>query len=178
MFHTDETASQMSNRYRRGVQRLRPELVARIQGELAEQPDISKSELARRIGTSRQTVIQYLRTMRREVQDAEHRINEIKDRRAITHLDLVDRIGKATDEIESIIAELRAQSIAPGSAAAIFRGYGVLERMLRLLGEVIGEVSPPTQNIYVERLQALMMQPVSSDGLSAAAREAIEGSRK
>jgi predicted transcriptional regulator len=157
---------------------LRPELVARIQSELVERPDISKSELARRLGTSRQTVIQYLRTMQREVKDAERRVAEIRDRRAITHLDLVDRVAKAADEIDSMIAELRNEPMAPGTAATMFRGYSVLERMLRLLGEAIGEVSPPAQNnVYIERLQTVMTQPISTSLLSPTARDALEGER-
>lgn len=161
------------NRYQRGIRTLNPDLVTRLREELVHDPHVSKAELARRLGVSRQTVVLYLKAMPRALDEAERHSTEIKTRRALTQLDLIDDIRDAVDDVRGVIGELRENPAQPGHASAVFRGYAVAERLWRLLGEMIGEVSPPTQNVYIDKVQALLTQPVDVAGLSPTARTAI-----
>jgi len=163
-----------TSRYRQGVSNPRPELVEAIREALEADPGINKSELARRVGVSRQTVNYYLRAMGKELQEVASRRQEVKDRATLSHLDLLDRLAGATEEIGEIIRELREQPMTPALARAAFNGYSVLERYNRLIGELLGEVSPPTQNVYITKIEALLNAPLEPGALPNELRECLE----
>ena len=127
-----------ASRYARGVQKLNPDLVERITKVLDEEPTLSKSELARRLGVSRQTVLYYIRAMGQQVEEAAARREEIAERRAITYLDLIERVAGTASEIEQVIGNLRRwPSVAV--AGHLLRGYSALGRQQRLLAEMMGK---------------------------------------
>lgn len=148
-------------RYARGVKSPRPELLRRMKDLLAEEPSISKSELARRLSVTRATATYYLRALGAEIQVAKARVGESKEKAMMTHLELLDRLSTATNEIQRVIGELRSEPTSPSTAGAVFRGYAVLQSYLRLLGELLGEVSPPQTNVYLTRVETLLASPVT-----------------
>lgn len=160
-------------RYQRGVKSPDPELLGRLTQLLEREPGISKSEAARRLGITRATCTYYFRALREQVQIAKAKVAERKERSLLSHIDLLDRIGMATQEVQQVIAELRAEPATPSTAGAVFRGHGVLQSYLRLLGELLGEVSPPTTNVYLTRVESLLAAPVAiSPALQAVLDEA------
>lgn len=163
-----------AGRYDRGVKRLDPELVDRIQVALTEDPTLSKSELARRVGCSRATLGYYLRALPEQLKQTADRHEEVKTRRAATHLDLIERVGQAADEVREEIAKLRGLPPSPPTSSATFRGYGVLGNLYRLLGELLGEVSPPTTNLYLTKVDALLSSPIDPSQLSPSLRAALK----
>jgi predicted transcriptional regulator len=127
---------------------------------LAENPTISKRALAAEAGISRAAVYMYLATMKADVMKAATQSRDVLERSAMTHLDLIDRLKVSTIDIESVISELRVMPMTTANASAVFRGYSVLEKHHRLIGELLGEVSPPTTNVYLTQVQALLSRPV------------------
>ncbi|MBI5500851.1 MAG: winged helix-turn-helix transcriptional regulator [Deltaproteobacteria bacterium] len=141
---------------------------------LAADPGVSKSELARRVGVSRTTLAYYLRSMPIEVQAAQGATAETRRKVALDHFDLLDRIAAAADDVREVIADLRKQPTTPATAGAIFAGHRTAERLWRLLGELLGQVAPPTTNIYLTRVEALLSGPVDRASLSPTLRSALE----
>jgi DNA-binding Lrp family transcriptional regulator len=161
-----------AGRYARGVQRLNPALVERLQAELRAEPTISKAELARRVQASRATVGYYLRRLQDDVHDAATRNGAVRERAALSQLDLVQRVAEAADEVRAEIGKLRAAPGGTSNPSVTFRGYGVLTQLLRLLAELVGEIAP-VQNTYVLQVQALLQRPVAVAELSPTARAAL-----
>jgi DNA-binding transcriptional regulator YiaG len=167
------SASPASTKYQRGVQHLRPELVRRIRQELAKDPTLSKAALARLLGTSRQTVHAYLRRLPEEAAEATTKAAENRTATiTTTHVDLIASVSRAVEDVQEEIAKLRACPTSPGTSGVIFRGFGAFERLSRLLGELLGQVSPPQpqQNVYINQVTALLNRPVDLSALSSSAR--------
>jgi hypothetical protein len=157
-------------KYRRGVQRLRPELVERIREELASDPSITKSELARRVGVSRQTIHTYLRRLPGDAAAATARASDARETTLMTtHVDLIANVSRAVEDVQDEIRKLRAGPSSPGTSGVIFRGFGTLERLWRLLGEILGEVAPPQQTLYITQVTALLNRPFDPARLSPSA---------
>lgn len=163
-----------AGRYARGVRNPNPDTAKRIREILGTEPAISKSELARRAGVSRATAAYYLRAMPLEAQAAQAAAADNRRKAVLDHFDLLDRIGAAGDDVREVIADLRKQPTTPATAGAIFKGYGTLERLWRLIGELLGEVSPPTTNVYLTKVEALLSGPVDAARLSPDLRAALD----
>lgn len=160
-------------RYERGVKRPAAALLAGIQELLAKDPSISKSEIARRLGVSRQTVLYAMRAMSVAVAIAAERDDAARHRLAVDHLTLIERVLATADEVRVDLGTLRKLPPAPGTASVVFRGYAVLNNVHRLLGELLGEISPPTTNVYLTRVEALLCQPTDPSTLSTTSRTAL-----
>ncbi len=152
------TTPSNSSRYARGVKRLNPVLVSGIHGLLEQHPAISNAELARRLSCSRQTVIYYRRALRAELEKLAERDESVKTRLVLDQLDLVRRVTEAADDVKSEIARFRSSQPDPVIASVKFKGHGTLNQIHRLLGELIGEVSPPTTNIFLTRMDAFVAE--------------------
>lgn len=163
---------QTTGRYERGVLNPKPELVARIRQAMAEDPCASKSVLARRVGVSRATLSYYLRAMaaRARVADATKVDAELS---TITHDVLLGRLDGAARDVAAVIGELRQLPTTPTTAGAIFRGYGTLERIYRQLAELLGQLHPPSTNIYLTQVQTLLTTPVDPREIPNEVSEAI-----
>lgn len=159
-------------RYDRGVRRPRPEVLARLRQLLAASPTISKSELARRAGLSRASVGYYLRHVK---VDGAHAIVQSEPIRApsVTHQQLVERVAHAADDVRLVISELRAEPTTPATSASIFRGYTTAARLWHLLGELLGQIAPPQQNVYLNQVTMLLQQPTAPASLSPTTRAAL-----
>jgi hypothetical protein len=166
-------------RYGKGVQKLRPELVEKIRTALTADPNLSKSALARAVGVSRQTVVLYLKALPEQTKATAQRNEEIQERVArTTHLDLIDSISRACEDVNEEIKKLRAMPASLATSSVIFKGFGTLERLWRLLGEVLGQVSPPSVNhVYLTKVDALLATSLDPADLSTGLREALDGVR-
>jgi hypothetical protein len=67
---------------------------------------------------------------------------------------------------------------SPATASATFRGFGTLERLYRLVGELLGELSPPTTNVYLTRVEALLAGEVDTAALSPQLRVTLDEVRR
>jgi hypothetical protein len=152
------TTAKKSSRYARGVKRMNPVLVSGIHALLEHHPGISNAELARRLSCSRQTVIYYRRALRAELEKLAARDEEVKTRLVLDQLDLVQRVTEAADDVRSEIARFTSSQPDPVIASVKFRGHGALNQIHCLLGELIGEVSPPTTNIFLTRMDTFVGQ--------------------
>lgn len=166
---------QKPSRYARGVKRLNPVLVSGIHALLEKQPGISNAELARRLSCSRQTVIYYRRALRSELEKLAARDDKVKARIVLDQLDLVQRVTEAADDVRSEIARFTSSQPDPVVASVKFRGHGALNQIHRLLGELIGEVAPPTTNIFLTRMDAFVADVVDPDKLPSHVRARLGG---
>jgi DNA-binding XRE family transcriptional regulator len=167
------SASSAPTKYQRGVQHLRPELLKRIKQEMEKDPTLTKTALAARVGVSRQTVHAYLRGLPQAAAEAAVKAEESRTTAiTTTHVDLISAVGRAVEDVQQEIDKLRAGPTSPGASGVIFRGFGTLERLWRLLGELLGQVSPPQpqQNVYINQVTALLNRPVDLSALSSSAR--------
>lgn len=165
---------QWGSRYERGVRSLRPDVVDSIRAALTADPAVTKSELARRVGVSRATLGYYLRGMGENAESVAKRRDDHGERIAASHAELVERVALSVEEVRGEIRKLQAFPTSPTSASAVFRGYGTLERLFRLLGELLGQVSPPTTNVYLQKVEVLLSSPVGADSLSPMLRAALQ----
>jgi AcrR family transcriptional regulator len=134
---------------------------------------MSKADLGRKVGLSRTAVAYYLRSMTTDLAAAAAQNVEVKRRRVLNHLDLVERVASTADEAREEIAKLRAtKGVNP---SVIFAGYRALTGIERLLAELLGDIQPPTQNTYVLQVAALLDQPVALSALSEPSRAVLEG---
>lgn len=171
MATTAQPPSNATTKYQRGVQHLRPDLVDRIRQELAKDPTLSKAALARKVGTSRQTVHAYLRRLPNEAAEATARAEDSRTATiATTHVDIIASVSRAVEEVNEEIQRLRSGPSSPGSSSVVFRGFATLERLWRLLGELLGQVSPPQHTVYINQLTALLNRPIDPASLSSSAR--------
>lgn len=164
------------NRYQTGVSKLRPELVDKIRQALVANPGLSKSALARAVGVSRQTAVLYLKALPKEAEASARLDGDVRGRVVLTtHLDLIGSIGRACEDVNDEINRLRAGPASPATSGLIFKGFGTLERLWRLLGELLGQVSPPTVNhVYLTKVDALLSTSVAAADLSPAFRAALD----
>jgi DNA-binding Lrp family transcriptional regulator len=144
------------SRYSRGVKQLDPALVNGIHAILEQNPGISNAELARRLSKSRQTILYYRRALRAELANLAARNDQAKERLVMSQLDLVDRVTEAADDVRREISRFKSRDPDPVIATVKFRGHGTLNQIHRLLGEILGEVSPATTNIYLTRMEAFV----------------------
>lgn len=152
------TTGKKSSRYARGVKRLNPVLVSGIHALLEQHPGITNSELARRLSCTRQTIIYYRRALRSELEKLAARDEEVKTRIVLDQLDLVKRVTEAADDVRGEIARFKSSQPDPVIAGTKFRGHATLNQIHRLLGELLGEVAPPTTNIFLTRMDAFVSQ--------------------
>jgi AcrR family transcriptional regulator len=132
---------------------------------------LTKTALAARVGVSRQTLHAYLRGLPHAAAEAKAKAEESRTTAiTTTHADLISVVGRAVEDVQEEIEKLRACPTSPGASGVIFRGFGTLERLWRLLGELLGQVSPPQQNVYINQLTALLSRPVDLSALSSSAR--------
>jgi len=171
-------ARKTSGRYARGVKNLDPALVDRIRAALTADPSIAKAELARQIGVSRSTLSYYLRALPEQVQAVAARKEEVQNSLANSHLELLTKVSAAGEQIEQVIAELRTLPTTPATASAVFRGYAVLERYHRLSGELLGEIAPPTTNVYLMKVEAMLSAQVNPASLSPELRAALDEAQR
>jgi hypothetical protein len=112
--------------------------------------------------------------MPEQVQAVAARKAAVQDRLADGHLELLAKVATAGEEVREVIAELRGLPITPATASAIFRGHAVLERYHRLTAELLGEIAPPTTNIYLTRVEAMLSAQVNPGSLSPELRAALD----
>jgi DNA-binding XRE family transcriptional regulator len=166
------SASSTPTKYQRGVQHLRPELLKRIKREMEKDPTSTKTALAARVGVSRQTLNMYLRGLPQAAAEATVKAEESRTTAiTTTHVDLISAVGRAVEDVQEEIAKLRACPTSPGASGVIFRGFATLERLWRLLGELLGQVSPPEQHVYITQVNNLLNQQLDPGRLSPSARE-------
>ncbi len=149
-------SAKQASRYARGVKQLDPALVSEMHAVLEQNPGISNAELARRLSKSRQTILYYRRALRAELAKFAARDEHVKERLVLSQLDLVDRVVEAADDVRSDISRFKSRDPDPVIATVKFRGHNTLNQIHRLLGELVGEVSPPTTNIYLTRMEAFV----------------------
>ncbi len=170
-----ENGKSEQNRYLRGIKRLTPEIVERIQLELGKDPSMSKSELARRVGVARSTLILYLKRLPEQVKEAAAKNDEIKNKAVLNQIQFLEKIQQLAGEIHGTILELKTGPIDPENASVQFRGYSTLHQFYRLLGEALGELAPPTQNVFLVRLEQIASRDIELElpaGLKADIEEA------
>jgi hypothetical protein len=161
------------SRWDRGIKRPNEVKLAALGVLLEREPGLSKAELCRRTGIGRSTLPYYLRALGGAVAAAASKNAEVKERAALTHLGLLDRVLSAADEVRSEIAKLTSSQPDPTIAQAVFRGHATLNQIHRLVGELLGDIAPPTTNIYLTKLDAFLSAPVQPGQLSPALRAAI-----
>lgn len=167
-------AAKAGRRRSKGVKRPSEALSREIARILQREPGIPKAKLARELGVTRVTVSRYLHTMQVDVAKAAARDAAVRQRVEMSHVDLVERVASAADEVRSVIGRLRkAQVPQPGKASAVFRGYASLTQLYRLLGELLGQVQPATTNVYLTKVEALLATPASVSALPPAVRAAM-----
>jgi hypothetical protein len=154
------------SRYERGIANPDPVKLAALRALIEADPSTSKAELSRRLGISRASVGYYVRAIAAEVAQAK---GEAVSRRALSHIDLVQRVAATADEVRDEIARVRASKANP---TAIFAGYRTLVQVERLLAELLGEVQPAA-NVYLQRVEVLLSTPVDAGTLSPALRAAL-----
>lgn len=164
-----------NTRYDRGVKNPDPVLSERIAAIMRAEPTVSRSELARRVGVTRQTVGYYLRALTAELADVAAVSEGVRTRRATNQLELVEHVGRAAAKIEAEIETLSTLPIGERRATAMFRGYGTLATYQRLIGELLGEISPATTNVYMTRVEQLLTIELPDDRLPADQRGRIGG---
>jgi hypothetical protein len=135
---------------------LKPVLVSALHALLEQHPGISNAELARRLGKSRQTILYYRKALRAELEQLAARDEKVKERMVLDQLDLVERVTEAADDVRQEIRRLTSSDPDPVIASTKFRGHGTLNQIHRLLGELIGEVSPPTTNVFLTRMDTFI----------------------
>jgi transposase-like protein len=162
------------SRWQRGIRRPDEIKLAALAALLEREPGMSKAELCRKSGIGRSTLPYYIRHIREAVAEAASRNEEARERIALTHVDLVARMNRTAVEVRADLDRLRA-SKATASPAVIFSGVRALVQVERLLGELLGEIQPPTQNTYVLQVAALLDRPVELSTLSATSRAVLEG---
>jgi hypothetical protein len=133
---------------------------------------LNKADLCVRVGIGRSTFPYYLRHIRGAVAEATTKNEDARQRVALSHIDLVERVSSAAGEVREEIARLRAATGAKNTSA-IFAGYRTLVQIERLVAELIGEIAPPVQNTYIVQVAALLERPVAVSSLSATARSAL-----
>lgn len=157
-----DSSTASTSRYARGVSRLDPEKVEAIETALRDEPTLSKSELARRTGLSRATVLYYLRAMPSALQGG-------------------TREGQGPSGGEPLgpgRTRRRCPTRRPGGAgpaggvAAPPLDLGRDVQGLRHAGavapassRVAGRGCPPTTNLYLSRIEVLLASPVSPNAL-------------
>ncbi len=166
--HLVAASTTAPGRYARGVRSPNPVKLAALRALLEADPTLSKAEIGRRVGLSRASVGYYLRTVSADLARAR---GAAAERRVLSHVDLVERVAGTADELREEIGKLRA---AKGTnSATVFAGYRTLVQVERLLGELLGEIKPPTQNTYLVQVAALLDRPLDPSALSDAARVAL-----
>ena len=158
-------STKKASRYARGVKQLDPTLVKGIHAILEQNPGISNAELARRLSRSRQTILYYRRGLRAELAKFAARDEQVHERLVLSQFDLVNRVTEAADDVRREISRFKSSDPDPVLATIKFRGHSTLNQIHRLLGELVGEVSPPTTNIFLTRMDAF----VAADTVEAAA---------
>lgn len=158
-------------RYARGVRSPNPVVLAGIEALLAKEPTISKSELARRLGVSRMTILYAMRSMREAVGRAASESAEVRRRLDLNHVQLVERVNVSARELREDIARLRTAGVTK-HASAIFSGARALVAIERLTAELLGAVQPPTANYHVQ-VAALFDRSIDPTMLTEVARTAL-----
>jgi transposase-like protein len=139
---------------------------------LAENPTTSKAELARKVGITRTSLYYALRHLKSgDAQSTAHA--ESGKAVAVTHQQLVERVAHAADDVRLVIGDLRAEPTTPTTAAAVFRGYSTAAKLWHLLGELLGEIAPPQQTLYLNQVTLLLEQSVAPTALSRTTRTAL-----
>ena len=140
-----------------------------IRNLLAQEPTLTKADLARRLGVSRATLGYYWRHLSTDSQETSRTLQAP----AITHSILVERVAHAADDVRLVIADLRAGPATPANAASVFKGYGALEPLWRLFGELMGDVSPGG-NVYLTKVEAMLSAPIRDRDLSPGLQAALQ----
>ncbi len=167
------TAKPAAGRYTRGIKQPNAVRLSAVSALLTAEPTISKAELARRTGLSRTSVAYYLRHIAVEVAAAAEKQTEVRERAVETHLDLLDRVARSADDVRAEVARFRSRSPDPALAQAFFAGHSTLNAIHRTLGELLGEIAPPTTNLYLARIDALLATPVDPSSLPAHMRATV-----
>jgi hypothetical protein len=178
MQHVDNNSKSRQSkgdRYQRGIKNPKPAVMAKIREALEADPSVSKSKLAKLVGCSRQTILYYLRAMKDQVQQTASLKTEVRQRVAISILDLSDQVTEAIEDIKTEISRLRSSIPSPATASIMFRGYSTLEKLWRLLGELLGQIQPPQQNTYIIQVQELLNRTVDLAVLSQTAQKVLCG---
>jgi hypothetical protein len=97
-----------------------------------------------------------------------------RERAADTYLDLLTHVSEAARAVREEIGRLATLPLHPATSGVVFRGFGTLERLLRLQAELLGDVSPPTTNVYLTRVEALLTAPVPQEALPKEVRAALD----
>ena len=145
---SEDTSAPERGRHARGIKQPNPVKLSAVSAVLAADPSISKSEVARRTGLTRATVGYYVRHLAAEVAAAAERKAEVRERAVASHFDLLERVTRSADEVRAQVARLRSPAPDPALARAFFAGHATLNAIHRTLGELLGEIAPPTHNVY------------------------------
>jgi transcriptional regulator with XRE-family HTH domain len=169
----EDTSAPGRGRYARGIKQPNPVKLSAVSALLAAHPSISKSELARRAGLTRATVGYYMKHLAAEVAAAAEKKAEVRERTVASHLDLLERVTRSADEVGAEVERLRSRTPDPAVARAFFAGHSTLNAIHRTLGELLGEIAPPTHNVYLTKIDALLAAPVDAASLPAHVRATL-----
>ncbi len=159
------------SRYERGIKRPNAVKAAALQGLLAKHPGASKSELARRLGVSRQTVAYYLRSLQADVAAAVANDEALRLRAAVRQVDVAEGVATLAEKLREHAVNLlddRSGDLAAKSVAA--RLSAAYERLARLSADLSGRTKPAATNVHIEELRAVLLAPVDASRLSSAAQ--------
>ena len=165
------SARASSGRWARGIKKPNEVKLDALRLVLERNPDLSKADMCRRVGVSRATLAYYLRVIRDDVQAAATKMQAVTDTRVVTHLDLVKRLSQAAEQVWRDIEHVRATSGTIPSA--VFNGYRALVQVERLLAELLGQLHPPTQNVYLQKIDVLLNSPASIETFPATLQAAL-----
>lgn len=162
------------SRYARGIKRPNAVKVAALQGLLTKHPGASKSELARRLGVSRQTVSYYLRSLQDDVHAAAANDAALRVRAAAHQVDVAESVAALAEKLREQAAKLLDDGtgdLAAKSVAA--RLASAYERLARLSSDLSGRTKPGPTSVVIEELRAVLLAPVDMSRLSSAAQASL-----
>ncbi len=110
--------------------------------------------------------------MRETLAKAATENEEARKRIALTQVDLVDRINATAADVRDEIAQLRT-SKGGRNASLVFAGVRALVAVERLLGELVGQLQPPTTSVYLQKIDVLLATPADATRFSPELRAAL-----
>ena len=117
--HMVAAAKPKVSRYARGIRSPDPDKIDAIRLMLESSPSITKKDLARAVNLSRTSLTYYLRHMQDELDAVSATHEDVRYRRVLHHIDLLEGMSTAATEVREEIAKLRAKGANP---TAILRG--------------------------------------------------------
>lgn len=139
------------------------EIFENVRQVLVEEPNSTINYVALKTGHSNPTVGKYFPIVKAAIK-AEKLSKQLGTvDLGITHADVVLSTVDRSKKLELLLDALQGsnnpnelRAIPAKTLDALFRGYGTLERYLRLQAELLGRVSPPKGNLLIQQIQQIL----------------------